>query len=146
MEELSQQENKRLMWGSISNLVDKINDICNSIDEGWTEVYDVVADCLDDASNNKDTFSIFIDTFNFLYKLYWRLKEHPHKGPFNTVAKGDNSYIIGNYDYVTYKWGRELGVEIKNNRSFAISFDKLTDKQCLLLDHKIKGRNNDEEK
>lgn len=136
--ELAEKENHAMMLGAIAKLIGEIGDICDSIDNGWVEPTDVVADCFDEAASNIKSWATSATVFNFLYRLYWRLKKDPHKSKFNVVGKGEDFYTIDNYDYATFKWCKSLGVKIADNRTATIPFDKLTIKQRSALDQKIK--------
>lgn len=135
--ELAEKNNVTFMWGSVAKVMCDIDDTCSTIDGGWPEMIEMVADCFEDAKD-KPVCEVFVNIFNFLYHLNWRLKKNPHKSKFNVVGKGENFYTIDNYDYATFKWCKSLGVKIDDDCTAAIPFDKLTINQRSALDQKIK--------
>ncbi len=135
MEELSQKNNVTFMWGSVAKIMCDIDDTCSTIDGGWPEIIEMVADCFEDAKD-KPVCEVFANIFNFLYRLNWRIKTDPRKRPFNTVSEEEESFTISNYDYATFKWAKSLGVKIEHNDKIVVPKVKLTTKQCTALSAK----------
>lgn len=130
--------NLNLEWGCITNLMDKISSIEDGIEGGWPELVDMVADAVSEEGENKDPASAFFNLYQFLWRLYYRLKANPEKRPFNQYRKmKEDIYWIENYNYATLKWANANGFthEIDNN-VIKIPADKLSDKQRRALDRR----------
>lgn len=54
MEEIKQLHSLNLEWGCITNLMDKISTIEDSIEGGWQELVDMVADAMTEEGEEKD--------------------------------------------------------------------------------------------
>ena len=140
MKEIATLHNLNLEWGCITNLMDKISSIEDKIDGGWPELVDMVADAVTEEGENKDPASAFFRLYQFMWRLYYRLKANPRKRPFNQYYKGeDGTYWIENYNYTALKWAIEQGFtqEIDNN-AIKIHEDKLTNKQRQAMDRRCK--------
>lgn len=139
MEDIEKLHNLNLEWGCITNLMDKISGIEDGIDGGWPELIDMIADAVTEEGENKDPASAFFNLYQFLFRLYYRVKSNPAKKPFNQYYKGeDDKYWIINYSYAIFKWARAQGFaqEIDND-IIKIPADKLNDKQRRVLDRRI---------
>ena len=137
MEEISALHNLNLEWGCITNLVDRITAIEDKIDGGWQELIDMVADAMTEESENKDPASAFFNLYQFLFRLYYRLKTNPEKSAFNRYSKHDDKYWITNYDYKVLKWAHEKGFTNEvDNLVIKIPADKLNDSQKRAFDRK----------
>ena len=139
MEELSTKRQSELAWGSIANIVDKISDEEEKIDGGWPELIDVVADAMTEEGSVKSTTNAFVNLFNFLYHVLFRVKESPIKREFNMVSKlkidGKEVYRINNYDYKSFKWAKSEGLASKvKNDYLDLPADKLTEAQRKAFD------------
>ena len=131
MNETKKMHDVQIEWGCITNLMNKISDIEDKIEGGWPELVDMIADAVTEEGEKKDPVSAFFDLYQFLWRLYYRLKTNPEKRPFNQYYKGeDGVYWIENYNYTALKWaiGQGFTQEIDNN-AIKIRGDKLTDKQ-----------------
>ena len=140
MEEISQLHSLNIEWGCITNLMDKISNIEETIEGGWSQLIDMVADAMTEEGENKDPESVFFNLYQYLWRLYYRLKNNPVKRPFNQYSKdGEGKYWITNYTYATFKWAREqkFMYEIDND-NIKIPADKLDDKQRRALDRRVK--------
>lgn len=144
MEEIQALHNLNLEWGCITNLMDKISDIEDKIEDGWPELVDMVVDAVSEEGENKtDPASLFFNLYQFLFRLYYRLKANPVKRPFNKVTKtesaGEVSFLIQNFDYTMFKWLRGAGFgDLISNDCVTIPADKLSDKQRRAFERKAK--------
>lgn len=146
MEETSVKRQSELAWGSIANIVDKISDEEEKIDGGWPELIDMVADAMTEEGSVKSTTNSFVNLFNFLYHVLFRVKESPIKREFNMVSKlkidGKEVYRINNYDYKSFKWAKSEGLasSVKNDY-LDLPIEKLTGSQRRALDERCgKGK------
>lgn len=119
-----------LAYGAVMNMMDRIV----SINEDWTELLDMMSDIFDEEHNNKDPEKIFDNVYQFLFRIYLRLKVNPEKRKFNIVTFEDNNVDkwvrITNYDYKTFKWAKENGfVSGITNDFIDLPLNKLNDKQ-----------------
>lgn len=139
MEEIKMMHNLNLEWGCITNLMDKISDIEDKIEGGWPELVDMVADAVTKEGENKDPASAFFNLYQFLWRLYYRLKINPEKRPFNQYSKVEDKYWITNYNYEALKWAMNLGATAEvDNLVIKIPEDKLNDKQQRALERRCK--------
>lgn len=140
MEEIDTMHQINLEWGCITNLMDKICNLEDKIDGGWPELIDMVSEAVSEEGENKDPMSAFFNLYQFLWRLYYRLKANPTKRPFNQYHKGkDRTYWVGNYTYAMLKWANTNGFarEVDNN-TIKIPADKLNDTQRRALDRRCK--------
>lgn len=141
MEEISALHNLNLEWGCITNLMDKISRIEDEIEGGWPELVDMVADAVTEEGEKKTgPAELFFNLYQFLWRLYYRLKANPEKRAFNKYNKSkDGAYWVENYNYATFKWAVNNGFtqEIDNN-VIKIPADKLNDKQRRALERRCK--------
>lgn len=150
MEEIETLHNLNLEWGCITNLMDKISTLEDKIEGGWPELVDMVADAVDEEGENKDPASAFFNLYQFLWRLYYRLKANPEVRPFNRVTRNgtsctdgnayyDPEFIIYNYDFTTFKWLKSIGcMDRISNEVAYVPVDKLTDKQRRALERRCK--------
>lgn len=139
MDEIEKMHSLNLEWGNITNLMDKISDIEDKIEGGWPELVDMIADAVTEEGENKDPAAAFFGLYQFLWRLYYRLKANPEKRPFNQYRKMGDDYWIENYNYTALKWAIEQGFtqEIDNNL-IKIQGGKLTNKQRQAMDRRCK--------
>lgn len=139
VEEIAKLHDISLEWGCITNLMDKISDIEDKIDGGWFELIDMVADAITEEGDNKDSVAVFFNLYQFLFRLYYRLKMDSTVRPFNQYSKQDDKYWITNYNYEAFKWAKGIGaMDEVDNLVIKIPTDKLTDKQRRALDRRCK--------
>ena len=143
MEEIQTLHDMDLEWGCITNLMDKISTIEESIEGGWPELTNMVVDAMSEEGEAKRSQAdLFFDLYQFLFRLYYRLKANQEKRPFNYVKKtqtstGSDAFILYNYDYTTFKWIKSIGCgDLISNDTVIIPVDKLTDKQRQALERK----------
>ena len=131
MEEIKQMHELNLEWGCITNLMNKISDIEDKIDGGWPELIDMVVDAIDESANDDPT-DLFFNLYQFLFRLYYRLKVNPTVREFNKVTKtkvlDKEVYRVTNYNYQNYKWAKAQGfVDRISNDVIEIESSKLPD-------------------
>lgn len=142
MEEIQQLHNLNLEWGCITNLMDKISNIEDSIEGGWEELVDMVADAaMEEGEAKTEPEKLFFTLYQFLFRLYYRLKNNPEKRPFNIITtvehNGTESFMVQNYNYSMFKWLRACGFEKEITNDFVIiAKDKLTDKHRRAFERK----------
>ena len=142
MEEIDELDNRNREWGCVANLIDKIGNLEEKIDGHWDELLDMVADIIDSGAQEKDPSKIFFDIYQFLFRLYYRLRTNPEKRSFNQISKttiaGKEVYRVTNYDYKTFKWAKECGLDMNiSNDCIDLPADKLTTNQRRAFDRRI---------
>lgn len=142
MEEIEEVHSRSLEWGCVCNLIDKIGNIEDQMDEHWDELLDMVADMIDQEGRENDPSKIFFDVYAFCFRLYYRLRANNTKRAFNQVSKintaGKEKYRITNYDYKTFKWARAEGfIDEVSNDYIDLPVDKLTTNQRRAFDRRI---------
>lgn len=130
MEEIKQLHSLNLEWGCITNMMDKISDIEDKIDGGWPELVEMIADAVDEESNNKTPpAELFLYLYHFLFRLYYRLKINPTVREFNTVTRenilGKEVFRVTNYNYKHYKFAKKSGSEKITNDFIDFDADSL---------------------
>ena len=143
MQETSQNRQTELAWGSVSNLIDKISDIEETIDGGWDDLVEMVADIITEEGTVKSSSVIFSYVFNFMYNLLFRLESNPVKRDFNIISKtkidGKDAFKIENYDYKSFKWAKENELAFKIDKdSLYILEDKLSEPQKKSFNNRCK--------
>lgn len=102
-------------WAQLMILIDKLSMLEGRIEGGWDELIDLMVDSVEEESNNEDKASAFFNLYQFLCRLYYRVKRNPEKRPFNVVLEieidGEKYFRIENYDYKTFKWAKEHNAE-----------------------------------
>lgn len=119
-----------LAYGAVMNLMDRIV----SVNEEWTELLDMMSDVFDEEHNNNNPEDIFSTVYQFLFRLYLRLKINPEKRQFNIVTHEKTStgewFRITNYDYNTFKWAKKGGfISGITNDFIDLPLEKLNDNQ-----------------
>lgn len=123
----------KIEWGCITNLMDRICSIEEGVDGGWPELLDMVADAAS-SEGKADSTALFFNLYQFLFRLYCRLKRNSEKRPFNTVKKVGGSegeaFLIQNFDYNMFKWLVASGFgDLITNDFASIPRDRLDDRQ-----------------
>lgn len=135
-----------LQWSCLSKLIDKLGDQAERLH--WDELTEEVADVFDYANKETDTAKIFFEPYQYLFRLYHRVKTLSKADTFNEVYRttryidGNNTlcYRIRYYDFKTFLWARDNGLaEFLDNNSIEIPKSKLTDAQIKSLDAKLKN-------
>ena len=142
MEEIKTLHELNIEWGCITNLMDKISDIEDKIDGGWPELVEMVADAIDEDSRANPT-DLFFDLYQFLFRLYYRLKANPVVREFNQVSKFKSStkevYRVTNYNYQNFKWAKKNGFAATITNDFIdIDPEKLDDKTKRAFERRCK--------
>lgn len=142
MEEIKVLHELNIEWGCITNLMDKIGDIEDKIEGGWPELVEMVADAIDEDSkaNPED---LFFNLYQFLFRLYYRLKTNPEVREFNQVTKTNildkEVYRVTNYNYQNFKWAKNNGFADRISNDFIdIAPDKLDDKTKRAFERRCK--------
>lgn len=139
MEEISALHNLNLEWGCITNLMDKISAIEEKINGGWPQLIDMVADAVTEEGEEKDPTEAFFCLYQFLWRLYYRIKSNPEIRPFNQYSKHGDKYWITNYNYDIFKWTKKQGLlQEVDNLVIKISEEKIPDKVKKALDRRCK--------
>lgn len=141
MDEIQKMHELNLEWGCITNLMDKISGLEDKIEGGWPELVDMVADAIsEEGEARSDPATLFFSLYQYLWRLYYRLKTNPTKRTLNQYHKDpDGKYRISNYTYATFKWARAQGFgEEIDNDNIKIPADKLDEKQRRALDRRCK--------
>lgn len=142
MEEITEVHSLNLEWGCITNLMDKIVNIEDNMDEKWEEMIDMLADAVMEEQEKKaDPATTFFNLYQFMFRFYYRLRANPYKRPFNKVSKttanGETAFMIQNYDYATFKWLKTIGCGDRISNDYAyVPTTKLNDKQRRKLEIK----------
>ncbi len=128
-----------LAYGAVMNMMDRVV----SINEDWTELLDMMSDVFDEEHNNKDPEDIFSTVYQFIFRLYLRLKINPEKRKFNIVTHEKTStgewFRITNYDYNTFKWAKKGGfISGITNDFIDLPLEKLNDNQIKAFERRVK--------
>lgn len=138
MEEIKEIHTTSLEWGAITNLIDRISNIEEKIEGHWDELIDMVADMVTVESENKDPASIFFSVYQYIFRLYYRLRANPIKRKFNNLSKIKDGYRITNYDYKTFKWAVEGGfIMTISNDYIDLPVAKLTTNQIRTFERRL---------
>ena len=126
------QETREHLWGSISNKMDKIGDEADRLE--WGAVINMVADAFNDGSE-MEAMELFLTLYQFMFRLYYRLKAMTASEAFNQVSKVNrlenhderDYFMIKNYDYKMFKWAiKRKYTEYMTNGWFLIPVDDLS--------------------
>lgn len=135
MDEINQMHQVNIDWGCVANLMDKIGNIEDSLEEGWPELADMVVDAVYEESNRRvSPEHVFFNLNEYFWRLYYRLKANSEPRKFNKIVKttieGKELYRIHNYDYQMYKWAKAGGfANTITNDYIDVYANKLSDKQ-----------------
>lgn len=138
---MEEARNLSLEWNLLMNLVQKIGDTEETIDGGWPELIDMVLDAVDDNRYETDPEKLFLELHDFLFRVYYRVKNNPTNRPFNQISKvnigGEEYYRITNYNYVNYKWAIANKFHMRMATDYNdIPIKDLTDKQRASLERR----------
>lgn len=119
-----------LAYGAVMNMMERII----AVDDSWIELSNMVSEVFEEEYKNKNPEKIFENVYQFLFRLYLRLKINPEKRKFNITTIEDNNVNkwvrITNYDYKTFKWAKENGfISGLTNDFLDIPVDKLNNNQ-----------------
>lgn len=142
MDEITRLHSLNIEWGCLTNLMDKISDAVDSIDGGWPELIDMVVDAVDEEANT-DPEELFKNLYQYLFRLYYRLKMNPTVREFNQVSKikvlEKEVYRVTNYNYQTFKWAKAHGFADRvSNDYIDVYVDKLDDKTKRAYEKKLR--------
>lgn len=135
MTETEELHSLNLEWGCITNLTNKISDITDAIEGGWPELIDMVADIMSEEGEKKDPIETYFSLYQFMFRLYYRLKANPERRPFNRITEYNDAFYVTNYDYKFFKWARANGFgNCISNLDIQVSKDKLSESQLRSFD------------
>lgn len=126
------KENKEQLWGSITGKIDRIENEADRLH--WGEVINMVVGIFDEA-DEMEPLELFLSFYQFLFRLYYRLKAMNEPEPFNQISrttKLENHddreyYMVKNYDYKMFKWATRKGyADSMTNGWFLVPVDKLS--------------------
>lgn len=143
MDEIKDLYTRNLEWGCLCNLVDKISEIESNIEGHWDELAEMVANAIISEQDNKNPETLFFNLYEFMFRLYYRVRNNPTKRPFNqitkTTIKGEDVYRITNYDYNTFKWAKSVGAS-KNTTNDYIDFyaKEISDDLVRMFERRLK--------
>ena len=143
MEEISQLHDLNLEWGCITNLMNKISDIEGKIEGGWSELIEMVADAMSKEGENKDPASAFFNLYQYMFRLYYRLKSNPTKRDFNVITKttinSKEVFRVTNYSYEHFLWAKAHGFTGAMSNDFIdIPVEELIDKERRVFERRCK--------
>lgn len=142
MEEINEIHSTSLEWGAITNLIDRISTIEEGIDGGWDELAIMLSDMMSEEGQSTNPEKIFFNVYQYVFRLYYRLRSNPIKREFNTLSKNKNSFRITNYDYKTFKWAIEGGFIMSiSNDYIDLPADKLTPNQIKAFKRRLEKGN-----
>lgn len=128
MDELKAMHELSVEWGCITNLIDRIMLLEDTIKGGWPELDDMISNILAEEGTNKDPQQVFFNVYTFMLRLYFRMKANPVAEAFNKISYSDNyggegAFIIQNYDYDTFLWAIKNGFtdRIDNNTIYILA-------------------------
>lgn len=143
MDEIKDLYTRNLEWGCLCNLVDKISEIESNIEGHWDELAEMVANAIIVEQDNKNPETLFFNLYEFMFRLYYRVRNNPTKRPFNqiteTTIKGEDIYRITNYNYNTFKWAKSVGAS-KNTTNDYIDFyaKEISDDLVRMFERRLK--------
>ena len=138
MEEINEIHSTSLEWGAITNIIDRISTIENNIEGYWDELDNMIANIISEEGQNKDPSSIFFNVYQYMFRLYYRLRNNPHKRDFNIISKTNNGFRLTNYDYKTFKWAMSGGFAMTiSNDYIDLPMDKLTTNQARAFERRL---------
>ena len=138
MEEIDEIHSTSLEWGAVTNLVDRIGEIEDKIDGHWDELINMLAEAMTEEGQNTEPSSIFFFLYQYVFRLYYRLRSNPKKRPFNIIDKTEKGYRVTNYDYKTFKWALAGGfIMTISNDYIDLPMEKLTASQARAFEHRL---------
>lgn len=139
-------DNTELQWAYISKLLDKIDEQAERLH--WDKAIDEAANVFDYANQETDAAKVFFEPYQYLFRLYERMKHMDEPKEFNEIYK--TSYLheheqteffrIINYDFKMFLWLRNKGLtELLNNNYVDIPVPKLSASEVKSFEKKIKN-------
>ncbi len=143
MDEIKDLYTRNLEWGCLCNLVDKISEIESNIEGHWDELAEMVANAIISEQDNKNPETLFFNLYEFMFRLYYRVRNNPTKRPFNqitkTTIKGEDVYRITNYDYNTFKWAKSVGASKDTTNDYIDFYAKeISDDLVRMFERRLK--------
>lgn len=133
MSDYEEVRDTQVEFGCIAKLIDRISVIVDKLE--WEELADMVADAFVLAEKEQEPFKMFVDWYQFFFRLYYRVKTYKGPAPFNRIFRDQRvvghdeiqMYRVQNYDYKMFAWARKKGfTEFLTNDWFLVPVDKLT--------------------
>lgn len=133
-------------WGCIAKKVEQIGEIADEMN--WPELTKVVTDAFTIAEEETDPMKLFFDVYQFMFRLYYRVKDMKEPQPFNEVYEAtrliehDNKqcYQVSDYDYKMYVWAKKKGLgDTITNNYFYIPIENLTEQERASFRKKCKN-------
>lgn len=139
MQEINEIHTETLEWGCVNRMIDRIAGLEEKIEGGWDSLIDVLADLMEEEYPPAEPEKIFYVTYQFVFRLYYRIKANPVPRKFNMVDKNQEGFRITNYDYETFKWAMEGGfVMTISNDYIDLPIEKLSTNQVRALERRAK--------
>lgn len=130
------QEKQKDAWASLTKLLEKIESETDRLD--WPEILDYAVDVFSQYGEEKDQSKIFFECYQYLMRLYWRLKRMNEKTKMDQVYRTTKLinhqdvpfFRVTNYSLKTFLWVRAKGYgEYTNNNMVEFPMDILTETQ-----------------
>lgn len=97
-------------WDCVGNMVERISDTVDTIEGGWDEMIDEVVNAMESEDSNPSQKELLINLYQYLCRVWYRLKANPTKRPFNIISEvtefDKQFFRITNYDYKMFKWAK----------------------------------------
>lgn len=131
-------------WECIMKKVEQIGEIADEMN--WPELAKMVADAYVEAEKETDPIKLFFDVYQFMFRLYYRVKDMKEPQPFNEIYNDyrlidhENSpmFRIVNYDYKSYLWAKRKGFsEYVTNGYFLVRKSDLSPEELKMLEKKV---------
>lgn len=139
-------DDHQIQWSFISKLLDKLEDQADRI--GWDGLIDEATKVFDMANKETDTAKVFFEPYQYLFRLYYRVKKMDSPAPFNETYKvshlinhKDEPFIrLKNYDYKSFLWARKNGfVDYLSNDIIDIPMSELSQAQIRAFEKHLKN-------
>lgn len=109
MEDEEIKETREHLWGSISRKMEQTEVEADRLH--WDAIIDMVADAFND-STEMEPMDLFLTLYQFMFRLYYRLKVMDKPEPFNQITldtrlenhRDREFFMVRNFDYKMFKW------------------------------------------
>lgn len=139
-------DDNQIQWSYISKLLDKIDEQAERLH--WDGLIDNAAEVFDSANRETDAAKVFFEPYQYLFRLYYRVKHFDKPREWNEIYKATHTisheekpfFRIINYTYSTFLWARRNGfVDFLDNNVIDIPEDKLSPSQVKQFNSKVKN-------
>lgn len=143
------QINGELMWGSIASHVNAIEEEADRLE--WPVIIDMVADAFCDGEKEKNPMDLFLNLYQYTFRLLYRLKALSKPGDLNKISKTDwlidhdkvPVYMVSDYDYKMFKWARSKKLtEYMTNQWFIVPESSLSASEKHKFDKQLEEQKN----